>query len=81
MLTANPAGSDDLNVTRKPVPAITEDQAAISEKDLRVCSTGRLRFGALKRHGAVVEEAVAEEAVEPPPGPPEPPPGPSEPNI
>ena len=36
-------------------------------------------FGALKGHEAVVEEAVVEEAVEPPPGPPEPPPGPSEP--
>ena len=35
--------------------------------------------GALKGHEAVVEEAVVEEAVEPPPGPPEPPPGPPEP--
>ena len=34
--------------------------------------------GALKGHEAVVE-AVAEEAAEPPPGPPEPPPGPPEP--
>ena len=37
--------------------------------------------GALKRHEAVVEEAVAEEAVEPHLGAPEPPPGPSEPNT
>ena len=35
--------------------------------------------GSFKRNEAVVEEAVIEEAVEPPPGPPEPPPGPSEP--
>ena len=35
--------------------------------------------GALEGHKAAVEEAVVEEAVGPPPGPPEPPPGPSEP--